>query len=364
MKIQNRTLCIFSNILGLKSLSEEARAALEANGVDADYLYVGTDDFKKYGGGALSHFSQSWEGLTVSAEVIKRSERSISDYDVIFVISHQIAAALVREGVPAKTRLVIWFDSTPRMAHRLKRTYLGLRRTMLSTVGSLYFDAVIFRKMFRRADALLALSQAAADSVIRDYGVDAEKVRVVYTPVDVRSPKTSMHTPCRLLFVGNDFYRKGGDILVKLFEKELAVDMELYIVSKDAAAQMYSGRKGIHVLGGLPRDEVLNLYREMDIFVFPTLRDDGGIALCEALAAGLPVVTRNAGAQGEWVTTGYNGVLMDYESSASEWAKAIREIAATNEAFARYSRNSIEVAHRTLDRCHFQSNLFAALGSA
>jgi glycosyltransferase involved in cell wall biosynthesis len=46
----------------------------------------------------------------------------------------------------------------------------------------------------------------------------------------------------------------------------------------------------IEWLGWLPQSEVLSRMREADVFLFPSLHEEAGVAVAEARAAGLPIV--------------------------------------------------------------------------
>ncbi|HEY7354937.1 MAG TPA: glycosyltransferase family 4 protein, partial [Ktedonobacterales bacterium] len=61
-----------------------------------------------------------------------------------------------------------------------------------------------------------------------------------------------------------------------------------------------------------PKSETLTrLFAEADIFVFPTLADCAPVAVTEALAASLPVVSTRVGAIPESVQDGKTGLLVD-----------------------------------------------------
>jgi glycosyltransferase involved in cell wall biosynthesis len=55
---------------------------------------------------------------------------------------------------------------------------------------------------------------------------------------------------------------------------------------------------------------LIELYARADIFVFPTEADMLPLAIMEAMAAGLPVVTTNVGAISEQITDGVTGFVI------------------------------------------------------
>lgn len=68
----------------------------------------------------------------------------------------------------------------------------------------------------------------------------------------------------------------------------------------------------ISILGGIPREELLARYASADIFVFPSIWDEGfGLPPVEAMAAGVPVVASRSGAVAHTVIDGQTGFLVD-----------------------------------------------------
>ena len=178
------------------------------------------------------------------------------------------------------------------------------------------------RRTFTEATALTTWCQWAKDSLIADYDIPAEKVTVIPPGVDLarwsfgkeklENPIES-EGPVRLLFVGGDFVRKGGNVLVEAFRNGLQQDCTLDIVTKEeVTAIAMAGIEGVKVHRGLTANSqpLRELYAKADIFVFPTLADCLPLAVMEAMAAGLPVIATNVGALREEVEAGINGVVV------------------------------------------------------
>jgi len=83
----------------------------------------------------------------------------------------------------------------------------------------------------------------------------------------------------------------------------------------------------VEFLGWVPRTEVQLLMRQADVFVFPSLHDEGGYVVAEALAEGLPVVCLARG--GPPLIGGAAVVPTTVSATASALAAAIREAAGT-----------------------------------
>jgi glycosyltransferase involved in cell wall biosynthesis len=112
--------------------------------------------------------------------------------------------------------------------------------------------------------------------------------------------------PVKVLFVGGDFARKGGFLLVEALQT-LDVPWELHLVTRDETP----GAPNIRVHGALENrsETYAALFRSCDLFALPTLADCHSIATIEAMAAGLPVISTNVGGIPEIVVDGQTGFL-------------------------------------------------------
>ena len=170
------------------------------------------------------------------------------------------------------------------------------------------------REVLHEAKAYVAWSEWAKGSLVDDYGVEAQRVSVITPGADLGLFATSRSErqpgPPRILFVGNDFTRKGGDLLLECFEKRLRGRAELRIVSGSNQVQP---SEGVQVFRGLTAnsDGLLNLFETSDIFVLPTRSDCLALVLGEAMAASLPIITTSVGAHPEAVRDGENGLIVE-----------------------------------------------------
>lgn len=154
-------------------------------------------------------------------------------------------------------------------------------------------------RQYQRSAHVFAFSSETADSIVEQYDVPRERVSVVGAGVNFASlPAPSMRPagPPTVLFVGNDFDRKGGHRLLEAFAglRLRVPTARLRIVGTPHAI---SPQPGVEVLGRVHgRDEMARLYSEADVFCLPSYYDPFPGALLEAMAHGLPsVVTETCG---------------------------------------------------------------------
>ena len=90
----------------------------------------------------------------------------------------------------------------------------------------------------------------------------------------------------------------------------------------DIEAQGLGNR--VTVLGAVPPKRVIELYLASDVFVLPSRFEGYGMALAEAIAHGLPVVSTLAGAIPDTVPPGA-GILVPRDDAAA-LARALRRV--------------------------------------
>jgi glycosyltransferase involved in cell wall biosynthesis len=129
-------------------------------------------------------------------------------------------------------------------------------------------------------------------------------------PLDAQAPKRRR----QVLFVGIDWKRKGGPLLVEGFRKlrQRLPDAELVIVGCVPKIDC----PGVRIEGYLHPDDpsalrrLGRLYQESACLALMSSFEPLGHVIVEAFAVGLPVIAHNAGPQGEIVHDGETGVLL------------------------------------------------------
>ncbi|MGO9682055.1 MAG: glycosyltransferase family 4 protein [Beijerinckiaceae bacterium] len=162
---------------------------------------------------------------------------------------------------------------------------------------------------------LLAWSDAAANSltnVVRDEDV-ARKVETLY-PVMVSAKRVARSSSSfNFLFIGNNFYAKGGYESLLAFEKIAGRYDCRFTAIGDIPAEVYArfGNNGkITLSQRVPYQKVVELYSNSDVFVFPTHYDTYGFVIPEALSFGLPVIGVDSFSTPELVEHEKTGLLI------------------------------------------------------
>ena len=175
----------------------------------------------------------------------------------------------------------------------------------------------------RHTDYFVPFSQWVADILIRDCGAPEDRVQALHVGMDlelwqrVPKPPHQVGRRLRILFVGGDFVRKGGPLLLEIFKTRFQDTAELHLVTKQAPKDL-PAHVHVHADFG-PNDERLRqLYAEMDVMVVPTTADVGPLwAFMEAMAMGLPIIGTDIGATREIVKNGETGFTMKVGDGAA-----------------------------------------------
>jgi glycosyltransferase involved in cell wall biosynthesis len=167
-----------------------------------------------------------------------------------------------------------------------------------------------------RATTIFAMSEWYADLLVKDHGMARD--RVVVVPAGMNNPPTAYRPPTdgpsgRILFVGTDFFRKGGDLAVEAVRRLRAQgdrSVELTIVGPTRWPLPGSPPPWVDFRGLMAPADVSVLLPHHDVFVMPSRFEAFGIALVEALVAGLACVARDAFAMPEILDEGVTGALV------------------------------------------------------
>lgn len=186
------------------------------------------------------------------------------------------------------------------------------------------------RRFYNHCDHVLAPSQMTRRLLADGYGI---RVPITVIPTGIPAPPYVLARPedtraafglpaaARiLLYVGRLAPEKNLPLLLRAFEKIQAQTENTFLVlagsGKSATGLRETAQKlGIanrtRFVGFLDRTRLDPLYQTTEVFLFPSKTETQGLAVGEAMAAGVPCVVVNAGGAPEAVADGANGFLID-----------------------------------------------------
>jgi len=247
--------------------------------------------------------------VTGSLAARRALKRLLPEVDAIFM--HTAILAPLTADYFRHRPAILSADATPLNKRAMRQEY-GLKS---ERYGAGQAKRLIYREIFARARGFVAWSNWVKQSFVEDYGCREEDVAVISPGIDVEQFAEGERTNelPRILFVGEDFVRKGGDLLLDVFRKRLRHKAELVLVTRAHVAE----EPGVCVYGPIaPNSQaLLELYRSADIFALPTRADCYSMACLEALASGLPVVATRVGGIPDILLEGETGHLLDIDDA-------------------------------------------------
>jgi glycosyltransferase involved in cell wall biosynthesis len=269
--------------------------------------------------GFCVHYS-SRDGLQVPAAAAIRRLMADGRFDLVHVNeSHALTAA--------------WLSR----AHR--RAPLLISRRVGFPIGKNYFS----RARFAAATRIIANSNWVAEQV-RAYGVSRDRVTVIYEGVEIHAPVTTEIRKAARTRWGVDKKEKllgCAGVLLQDKGQEWAIRALAQLRGEFPECRLLLAGEGQYreelqrlaaelklqdavIFAGFVRD-VENVYRALDVFVFPALFEGLGTSLLAAMAHGVPSVTYFGCALGEIVENGKSGLQVEPKNPEA-LAGAIRSI--------------------------------------
>lgn len=163
---------------------------------------------------------------------------------------------------------------------------------------------------------IVTMSKWLRDDLINNSHVDPQKVHWVGGGCNIDTSRIdySEKKGKKFLFVGRDWKRKNGPLVVQAFLELLKKynDIELYIAGPENCP--FVENENIHFLGNCGYDKLVNYYNLCDYFVMPSNFEAYGIVFAEALIFGLPCIGANRNAMPEFIRPDENGYLIKENS--------------------------------------------------
>jgi glycosyltransferase involved in cell wall biosynthesis len=198
-------------------------------------------------------------------------------------------------------------------------------------------------------------SDWGARSAINRYQVDESKIAVVPFGANFECDRSKEDVKeiinarprdrCRLLFVGVDWLRKGGDIVLRvareLNKAGLATDLTLVGCDPvvDEPLPGFVNAKGyVSNANAEGAAEISRLFREAHFFFMPSRAESFGHVFCEASSFGVPSIATNVGGIPTAVRDNLNGRTFRLDATVDEYCSYIAE------TFADYPRYK-DLAH-------------------
>jgi glycosyltransferase involved in cell wall biosynthesis len=189
---------------------------------------------------------------------------------------------------------------------------------------------------------------------------------VTYAPIELDAwrpdPSARQQPRSQLLFVGNDFDRKGGLRLLRLHQEHLADRYDLVIASReDLARQASRGARNVICRSDLDTAGLLEYYQSASALVLPTIQDFSPMVLFEAIGAGLPCIATDITGISDVVRNGQSGCTLPPTASDQDWLAAIERVVGDKDLNETLSQGARALAEEICNRQRFDDLILGTL---
>ncbi len=186
-------------------------------------------------------------------------------------------------------------------------------------------------------------SDWAAKQTCNYYKISSEKVKVIPFGANFESEfdragilnliRQKDNDTCNLLFIGVEWERKGGDILIEVYKslKAFGIKVKLHIVGivnmrfpfeeNDIINYGYISKKTIE-----GKQKLTDIFKESHFLLLPSKAEAYGLVLCEANSFGLPSIAFKTGGVSTIVRDDINGKTFNLQTSPITIGAYIRDI--------------------------------------
>ncbi len=227
----------------------------------------------------------------------------------------------------------------------------------------------------RRFKKIIAVSEGVKRELMQEYNLRSSEIIVIPNGVDLERFNTvnameRKHLIRRqlgfadddfvLIFVANEFKRKGLSFAIDAFSHLKEKRARLLVVGDDRMAEF--GRKvqqeglsqQVRFTGGV--NNIRDYYAASDAFIFPTSYEAFSLATLEAAASGLPLLTTKVNGTEELIEKGVNGLFVEQDGGdIAEKVETLMSDATLRNTMGANARRSAEryswdsIARRTIE---------------
>lgn len=211
------------------------------------------------------------------------------------------------------------------------------------------------RKFYNNCNIVMVPTSQIKSELI-GYGIDSDRLVVWERGIDksvfchemqvgdVRVAESISDSEYNILFASRLVWEKNVEMLVSLYEEASNKDLPYnFIIAGDGMARSAMEEKmpDATFLGMVGHNKLTSLYRQCDLFVFPSISETYGNVLIEAMACGLPCVVASGGGPLGYVRDEYNGLLVN-PHKVNDYLKAMSRVLNDNELKQSLIENGID----------------------
>ncbi len=304
-------------------------------------VYVPSNKFYRY----------TYESVEVYKAPYKYLKEILSDFDPDIICIHSLIPTMLKIINAVSKPIVVWIHGAEVLIRSLHHYYppFGFKNTTIRVLSFLYdiFRNTLLRILLQKVNAIIYVSHWMQNMAEKYLLYRHPNSHVIPNPVDTNlfKPFTTnkQRIPSSGVTVRALEWKYGIDIATKAFsnfrKSSLTIigqgSLEPYL--RKLAKKLNSSVK--FVTKGVDHEKLPRIYNAHGFFVAPSRTEAQGVAMCEAMASGLPVIATNVGGIPEFVIDGHNGLLVPPEDPLS-LRRAITRMISDEELYYELAKNA------------------------
>jgi glycosyltransferase involved in cell wall biosynthesis len=296
----------------------------------------------------------SWAEPLVIRDYASQISKKLDKFNSNALLCIENQSILPMAYLKCKQPIVVWTDTL--LAGLIDFYFSPFNNFCNETKRNIY---AMEKAGLDRCKLMIFSSDWAAQTAIKTYGIDQSKIKVVpwganlecnRTDEDINSiVKSRTRNPCKLLFIGVDWFRKGGDIAIEVAKElnKMGLNTEVLIVGiQDFANEAIpSFVKPIGFVDKYTEEginKINKLFCESHFLIMPSRAESYGHVFCEANSFGLPCLATNVGGIPTIIKDGLNGKTFSLQASVSEYCTYIASLMANYSDYKKLAYSSFK----------------------
>ena len=275
----------------------------------------------------------SWANLMVCKEYSRQISHKLSKLDSDIVLAVEGANPIAYLKCPQP--IVLWVDTVVAELIDFYPEFRNIPQEIRKNIHT-YEKAAI-----DKCKLLIFTSDWAAENAVKHYKVNESKIYVIPRGANIELKpgrtveevenlvKSRPKNPCKLIFSGIDWNRKGGDIAVAVVKQlnEMGLNTELTIIG--CKPQIKPLADFIKIVGYIDKSKpegeskMRQLVADSHFMILPTRGDCTPIVLIEANAFGVPCLTTDIAGIPTVIKEDVNGKTFAFDAEIKEYCDYI-----------------------------------------
>ncbi|GBE90518.1 glycosyltransferase family 4 protein [Nostoc cycadae] len=259
-----------------------------------------------------------------------------------------------------KQPIVIWTDTTLSSLINFYRHMNNLCQENIRNIHLMEAEAL------NRCQLIIYTSDWAAKTAMTTYNIPANKIKVVPYGANLVCNRSfediyniiqsKSISPCKLLFIGVDWIRKGGNVAFQITKElnNLGLKCELTIVGckpniNEALPQFVKNIDFIDKSKKSGLEKINQLFTEAHFLILPTTADCTPHVVAEANSFGVPAISTNVGGLATLIHDDLNGKIFPLDANILAYCNYIIKLMANYNDYKQLSISSFNEYQQRLN---------------